>query len=449
MIFTGSMAAIILVMAVIYRFVNIIPPNDISKDAQAIAILNDASCLLCHQKNHEHPLYAGVPVLGDFIRNEAAKGYRRFDIGESMDKLNRREAVNEAALAKIEMATVIQRNMPPTGYYLLYWGASVTPAKQKILKEWIRDYRERFYPNPLAVKRFKNEPVRPLPPSRPVNGKAALGRELFHDVRLSHNNTVSCASCHHLNLGGADNRQFSGGVNKIPGSVNTPTVFNACFNVSQFRDGRAPDLKAHAAEHILDPLTMAAESFHSIIKKLLPDNGLYQTFDLLYRDGVTESSIIDAIVSFEKTLVTPNCRFDSYLKGKSRMLNDTEIRGYDLFKANKCATCHAGVILGGLSYERMDVHKDYFEGGDRELTREDLGRFNQTGDERDCHRFKVPGLRNVALTKPYFHDGSQQTLYDAVKIMGVCQSGRSIRDRDVKAIVSFLETLTGEYEEVK
>jgi cytochrome c peroxidase len=439
--------SITLVSIVIYRLVNIAPPVNISKDTQAIVILDDASCLLCHTKNNNHTLYAPVPVLGNILKSEAEKGSRSFDIGESMDKINRGEAIDEIALAKIEIATIIQRNMPPPAFYLIHWGASVTLEKRKILKEWITCHREQFYPNPLAAERFKNEPVRPLPSSILVNKKkAALGKKLFHDARLSRNNTISCASCHPLNLGGTDNKQYPVGVDKLLGKVNTPTVFNACFNHSQFRDGRAPDLKTQLVEHLLDPLTMAAESLDNIVRKLLHDNDMNQAFNRLYKGGITEASIIDAIESFEKTLITPNCRFDKYLNGEYETFNESERRGYEIFKANNCASCHAGVILGGRSYERMGIYKDYFEERGWEITRDDWGRFNQTTDEYDRFRFKVPGLRNVALTKPYFHDGSRQTLYEAVKIMGIYQSGRSIKDEDLNDILSFLETLTGEYE---
>jgi cytochrome c peroxidase len=446
MVFTGIVMATVLVMTVIYRLVNIIPPDGTSKDAQTVAILSDASCSLCHRQNGELPHGAGLPVVGRIIRSEADRGVRHFDIGESIDRIDRGEAVNETVLAKIEMATVIRRNMPPAEYRITHWGSSVTPAKQKILKEWIADHREEFYPNPLAADCFKNEPVRPLPASIPVNEKkAALGKALFYDTRLSRDNRISCSSCHNLHSGGADGKQYPEGVNHILGNVNTPTVFNACFNASQFRDGRAPDLKTQAAEHLADPLTMAAVPFDHVIGKLLTDGAMKRSFDRLYRDGITESSVIDAIEAFEKTLITPDCRFDRYLKGEAGILTESEMRGYEAFKSNRCATCHAGVILGGLSHERMGIYRDYFEDRGWEITKEDRGRFNRTSDERDRYRFKVPGLRNVALTKPWFHDGSRQTLYEAVKIMGVYQTGRSIKDADIRAIESFLETLTGEY----
>ncbi|MDR1381403.1 MAG: heme-binding domain-containing protein [Tannerella sp.] len=447
MVFAGIILAIVPVATVTYRLVNVTPPDGTSGDAQVIAIFNDASCSLCHRQNSKLPFYTGFPIVGNIMRNGENRGFLRFDIGESIDRINRGEAVNETVLAKMEMATVTRPNMPPAGYFLTRWGSSITSAKREILREWIAGHREKFYPNPLAADRFRNEPVRPLPASIPVDERiAALGKKLFHDTRLSHGSTISCSSCHNLNTGGADGRQYPEGIDRILGRVNTPTVFNACLNGSQFRDGRAPDLKTQTAEHLADPLAMNAVPFDRIMEKLLNDGDLKQSFDRLYEDGMTASSIADAIESFEKTLLTPDCRFDRYLRGETGILDESGIRGYEIFKSNRCATCHAGVILGGLSHERMGIHGDYFKDRGWEITKEDLGRFNQTSRKNDRYRFKVPGLRNVALTKPYFHDGSRQTLYDAIKTMGTYQSGRSLKDSEIRAITSFLESLTGEYE---
>jgi cytochrome c peroxidase len=444
MVFTGIVLAIILVMTMIYHLVNIQPPDGTSKDAQAIAILNDASCSVCHQKNSTLPFYAGLPVFGNMIKNEAKKGILYFDIKETTEKIGKREAINEIILAKIEMATTIKGTMPPVTYNLIHWGSFITPTKQKILKQWIQNHRQEFYPNPLAADIFKYEPVRPLPSSIPVNKKkASLGKKLFHDTRLSSDNTLSCSSCHHLQTGGADNKQYPEGIRKILGKVNTPTVYNACFNHRQYWDGRTADLKSQATEHMLNPYEMANQSFDNTLKKLLKDKELKNAFEKLYKEGITEMSIIDAIEEFEKTLITPDCRFDKYLKGEEYILNKSEIRGYELFKSNKCATCHTGVILGGQSCEIMGLYEDYFNDRGWDMIEEDQGQFKQTANEYDRHRFKVPGLRNVALTKPYFHDGSQQTLHDAIKIMGIYQCGHTINDEDIHAIVSFLETLTG------
>jgi cytochrome c peroxidase len=444
MVFTGIISAVILVMTVVYRLVNLLPPDGASPDARAMAVLNDASCATCHRKNGTLPFYAGFPVLGDRLKNEAKKGILYFDMGETIEKIGKGEAVDEVALAKIEMATTVTAAMPPTAYHLVHWGSSVTPAKQQILKEWIKCHREKFYPNPLAADAFRYEPVRPLPsPVSPDKRKALLGERLFHDPRLSSDNTLSCSSCHNLQSGGVDNKQYPEGVGKILGRVNTPTVYNASFNRLQGWDGRVAGLKSQTAGQLLGPYEMANGSFDNIIKKLLKDKELKRSFEKLYPEGVAEASVVDAIAAFEKTLITPDCRFDDYLKGEEHVLSEYEIRGYELFKSNKCATCHAGVILGGQSCEIMGLHKNYFDDRNWDITADDLGRFKQTADEYDRYRFKVPGLRNAALTKPYFHDGSRQTLYDAVDMMGKYQSGRTLRDEDIRMIVAFLETLTG------
>ena len=443
MVFTGIVMAIAFVMMVIYRLVNILPPAGISKDTQAIAILNDASCAVCHQKDNKLPFYARFPGPENRFNKNAKRGILYFDITETIEKINKKEAINETALAKIEMATTTGA-MPPATFSLFHWGSSVTPAKQKILKEWIDSHRKRFYPNHFASDIFNTEPVRPLPPPVSVNKKkASLGEQLFYDTRLSSDNSISCSSCHNLRTGGTDNRQYPEGINQILGNLNTPTVYNACCNNSHGWDGHITDLKILIAEHMLSPYEMANQSFDHIVNRLLKDKDMKKAFDKLYKEGITETSIIDALEEFEKTLVTPDCRFDRYLKGEESVLNQTEIQGNNLFKSNKCATCHAGSAFGGQSEEVMGLYEDYFKNRGWEITEYDLGRYKQTLNEHDRYRFKVPGLRNVALTKPYFHDGSQQTLYDAVKTMGRYQSGCSIKDGDIKAIVSFLETLTG------
>jgi cytochrome c peroxidase len=443
--FTGIIMAIALVMIVIYYLVNTIPPAGSSKDAQVIAIFEDAGCITCHQKNSNTPFYADIPLIGQIIKNDRANGYRKFNIGESLDQIKKEEAVNEVILAKIEMATIIHDVMPPAGYYLIHWGASVTPAKQTILREWIKKHREKFYPNTLATDSLKNEPVRPLPSSLTVNKrKAALGKELFYDKRLSADNTVSCASCHNPDKGGANNKQYAEGADKRLGNVNTPTVYNAYFNIAQAWDGHSANIKELVREHIITSVIMGNDSFADVIERLQKDEGLKKRFDHLYEDGMTGDAITDAIAEFEKTLLTPDCSFDKYLKGDNYAINKKEIFGYELFKSNKCATCHAGIIFGGQSFELMGIYNDYF--GDRgwEITAEDLGRFNYTAEEYDRYRFKVPGLRNVALTKPYFHDGSRQTLSDAIAAMGTYQTNRTISDEEINAIAAFLETLTGE-----
>lgn len=276
--------------------------------------------------------------------------------------------------------------------------------------------------------------------------KVILGNLLFHDVRLSADNTVSCSSCHGLNTGGVDNKQFSEGVGGQFGGVNAPSVYNAYYNFVQFWDGRAATLADQAAGPPLNPVEMACKSFDEICEKLNADAAFSKAFKEVYPDGFNQANITDAIQEFERTLLTPNSRFDKYLKGDNAALTAEELTGYDLFKKYNCATCHVGENMGGQSYELLGIKHDYFADRGTELTIEDNGRFKETKDERDRHRFKVPGLRNVVLTAPYFHDGTQATLEDAVIAMAKYEVGVDLSTQEVAQMVSFLRTLTGEYQ---
>ena len=301
-----------------------------------------------------------------------------------------------------------------------------------------------LYTDVAVAPDFINEPIRPIADSISVDiRKVVLGNLLYHDTRLSADNTVSCASCHGLDTGGVDNKQYSEGVGGQLGGVNAPTVYNAAYNFVQFWDGRAGTLAEQAAGPPLNPVEMACESFDQIISKLAEDKNFVVAFNEVYPDGLNEKNITNAIQEFEKTLLTPNSRFDRYLKGQKDAITADEIAGYDLFKKYDCATCHVGEILGGQSYELIGVQHDYFADRQAEMTEEDNGRFKQTKAERDRHRFKVPGLRNIELTAPYFHDGSMATMDDAVRAMAKYQLG--LPQPEVDKIIAFLRTLTGEY----
>lgn len=303
-----------------------------------------------------------------------------------------------------------------------------------------------LYTDVAVAPDFINEPIRPIADSISVDvRKVVLGNLLYHDTRLSADNTVSCASCHGLDTGGVDNKQYSEGVGGQLGGVNAPTVYNAAYNFVQFWDGRAGTLAEQAAGPPLNPVEMACESFDQIISKLAEDKNFVVAFNEVYPDGLNEKNITNAIQEFEKTLLTPNSRFDRYLKGQKDAITADEIAGYDLFKKYDCATCHVGEILGGQSYELIGVQHDYFADRQAEMTEEDNGRFKQTKAERDRHRFKVPGLRNIELTAPYFHDGSMATMDDAVRAMAKYQLGIDLPQPEVDKIVAFLRTLTGEY----
>lgn len=435
----------VIVLCVVYRLVNTAPSADLDSSAQMGEIIESSGCLSCHSANPDLPFYAALPVAGKLVKEDARLGYRSFDMTPMVEALKKGEKVGEVDLAKVEKV-IADGTMPMAKYYLVHWGASITDTEKQMALGWVKSQREAFYPNMLADSEWTNETVRPVHDSVPVDiRKVILGDMLFHDVRLSADNTVSCSSCHGLNTGGVDNKAFSEGVGGQLGGVNAPTVYNALYNFVQFWDGRAATLADQAAGPPLNPVEMACKSFDEICEKLKADAAFNKAFTEVYPDGINEANITNAIQEFERTLLTPNSRFDKYLKGDKTAMNADEVAGYELFKKYNCATCHVGENMGGQSYELMGIKHDYFADRGTELTIEDNGRFKETKDERDRHRFKVPGLRNVALTAPYFHDSTQATLEDAVIAMAKYEVGVELSQQEVEKIVAFLNTLTGEY----
>ena len=433
------------VMVVVYRAVNRVPSADLPQYEQVYKIFEDGGCLSCHSSDPELPFYAELPVAGKIVMQDIDSGYRAYDMRPFMESLKADGEFSAVDLAKIEKV-VLDDRMPMPKYYLVHWGSSLTPAKRQIVLDWIRKERIEMYADGLPDDRAA-EPVRPIDKYIEVDpAKVALGFALFHDPRLSVDNTVSCATCHALETAGVDNHQYSHGVNDQLGGVNAPTVYNAVYNFVQFWDGRAATLAAQAAGPPLNPVEMASPSFDDIIAKLQADKDFSKAFKAVYPDGLTEANITDAIEEFERTLITPNSRFDKWLLGDDSALTADELEGYELFKQYDCATCHVGQNLGGQSYELMGLRKHYFADRGLELTVEDNGRFKETQAERDRHRFKVPGLRNVEHTWPYYHDGTRETLEEAVRDMGIYQSGVELTSDEVDKITAFLKTLTGEYQ---
>ncbi len=432
-------------MVVVYRVVNRVPSADMPQYEQVYRIFEDGGCISCHSADPVLPFYAKMPVAGKIVMKDIDSGYRAYDIRPFMDALKVNGEVTSVDLAKIEKV-VIDDRMPMPKYYLVHWGSSLTAAKREIVLDWIRNERMAMYADGLPESRAA-EPVRPVAVATDIDEtKAALGFALFHDTRLSVDNTVSCATCHSLETAGVDNHQYSHGVNDQIGGVNAPTVYNAVYNFVQFWDGRAKTLADQAAGPPLNPIEMASDSFDQIIAKLAADKDFAKAFKAVYPDGLTEANITNAIEEFERTLITPDSRFDKWLRGDDSALTADELTGYELFKKYDCATCHVGPNLGGQSYELMGLRRHYFADRGLELTNEDNGRYKETQLERDRHRFKVPGLRNVEHTWPYYHDGTRETLEDAVRDMGIYQSGVELTDAEVGQITAFLKTLTGEYQ---
>jgi len=296
-----------------------------------------------------------------------------------------------------------------------------------------------------ALAATLNEPIQPIPlTSKQDPVRAELGRSLFRDARLSGNGRVSCSSCHDLGKGGGDVRAFSIGFTGKHTGVNAPTVFNAALNFKQFWDGRADSLEAQVDQVVQNPVEMGS-TWEEVVRKVSLDAAYKSAFATAYKDGVTKANIQNAIATFERTLITPNSRFDKFLRGDANAISSAEKVGYATFKQYGCVACHQGVNVGGNMFQKFGVMGDYFEKRGNP-TPADLGRYLVTKQESDRHVFKVPSLRNVALTAPYFHDASAKTLEEAVDIMFRYQLGRVASKEDRDSIVRFLNTLTGELE---
>jgi cytochrome c peroxidase len=290
-----------------------------------------------------------------------------------------------------------------------------------------------------------NESIQPIPLERTLDPqKVLLGEKLFQDVRLSKDNRVSCLTCHGFNMGGADRRARSLGVHSRVGEVNTPTIFNVQYNFRLNWNGKFETLTDHIEGLLTSPTGMDMP-WDVLIQKLKQVSEYQRTFAQIYSDGLTSTNIKDVLVVYEESLNTPNSRFDRFLRGDKQALAPTEQEGYRLFKEYGCASCHQGINAGGNLFQHFGVMGNYF--ADRgKITQADLGRFNVTQDPADRFVFRVPSLRNVAQTAPYFHDGTAQTLEQAIIVMAKYQLGRSLPVEHINRLAEFLRTLTGEYQ---
>lgn len=271
-------------------------------------------------------------------------------------------------------------------------------------------------------------------PSNPA--KVALGKSLYFDTRLSKNGKMSCNSCHNIQTFGVDNEPTSPGHEGKRGGRNSPTSFNAALHIAQFWDGRAATVEKQALGPILNPGEMGMESEAQVVGILKADPKTVDAFKAAFpgeADPVTYPNVGNAIGAFERTLITPS-RFDDFLKGDNKAISAEEKKGAELFLKTGCITCHNGATLGGMMYQKLGLVKDY--------PTADMGRFELTKQESDKKIFKVPSLRNVAKTGPYFHDGSVKTLDEAVSIMGEYQLGKKLSKEEVSDIVAFLGSLT-------
>jgi len=305
-------------------------------------------------------------------------------------------------------------------------------------------------PGPAAADQARtaidlaDEPIAPIPPVAVSNPeKVRLGEKLFRDVRLSHGDIRACTSCHLLDRGGDDDRAHSPGSDGQPLDFNTPTIFNVALDFRLNWRGNFLTLQEQNASALLDPRIMKT-SWPELLEKLRGDADYRSAFAAIYGGDLVPAQVLDALVTFERSLQTPDSRFDRYLRGDRAAITRDEEEGYRLFKSYGCTACHQGAGVGGNLFQRFGIFEDPF--ANRPVTQPDLGRFTITGLDSDRHVFRVPSLRNVALTAPYFHDGSAPSLEAAVAIMARVQLGRTIDAREIGLIVKFLRTLTGAYQ---
>ncbi|MBW8183810.1 cytochrome-c peroxidase [Shewanella sp. NR704-98] len=287
------------------------------------------------------------------------------------------------------------------------------------------------------------EPIEIIKPANITEPeKVELGKMLFFEPRLSKSGFISCNSCHNLSTGGVDALPTSIGHNWQEGPINSPTVLNAEYGLAQFWDGRAKDLKEQAGGPIANPKEMGFS--HELAVSTIDSMPAYKArFENVYGDGkITIDNITDAIAAFEKTLVTPNSPFDLYLQGDKSAITTEATAGYQLFKDKGCVSCHNGPAVGGTMYMKMGLVKPFHTKNPAE------GRIAVTGNAADMHVFKVPTLRNIELTYPYFHDGATWTLEEAVNVMADIQLGQSLTEQETKEMVAFLKSLTGDQPQI-
>ncbi len=405
-------------------------------------IILKTKCASCHGAN---PEYSGLLNLLSFgkIRRDVEGAQRAYLMQPAGDEAGLRSGVVDY----LKMDKVLRtRRMPPAAYSMVHLGSRLTPEDVQLL-------RCRYKEEAALARAFS--PI--LPATEAENDIEALrrhlGHRLFFDGRLSTTNEISCASCHDLTLGGTDNKPKSEGVpgedgKPQLGGVNAPTVYNAAGNIRQFWDGRAADLKEQAGGPPLNPVEMgyaSPEDWDKIAEKLQQDPELEALFALVYgARGITGETITDAIAAFEKTLMTPGSAFDRYLMGDKDALTTDQQQGMEDFVRFGCASCHAGPALGGISFEYINTHapfhsfmpKDYQEGA------HGLADFTKKDEHKNM--FRVPTLRNIALTAPYFHTGAVDSLEEAVRIMFKTQvSGNGASESTIRNVTRFLEAQTG------
>ena len=443
--------AIVILLALVlgfavYRFAfrKSIPDAPVSQ--QVAAILEQNGCYSCHSGQDGTPFYAKLPFADPILAH--------VEIGTRFWDLRREDLENpsEVLLSKLQHS-VTSGNMPLVEYKLIHWGTGFNKAEKSLLTEWILSQRQERFATGTACEAYAQHALQPIPDSLSTDiRKVTLGRKMYNEARISLDGTLSCATCHVIDQGGADSRgtRTSEGIYGQFGGINAPTVLNAAFNVEQFWNGRAHTLADQAAGPPVNPVEMGDQTWEQICERLSQDASLVAEFQSIYPEGITQATVTDAIAEYEKTLITPNDRLDQMLKGDENALTEEEKKGLAAFMDNSCAVCHVGKTLGGQSFETLGIYEDYYAAREQSnpdivYNDDDKGLAGFTGDTADLHRFKVPGLRNISKTSPYFHDGTQATIEDAVRAMFRFELGvKEAPESDVASISAFLRTLDGE-----
>jgi cytochrome c peroxidase len=402
-------------------------------------------CLMCHAQNTSLPLYAKLPGASGVIGGHVSAGTAMIDFVPFFEK----NGADEVLLAKLEQSIKLN-TMPMSSFLAMHWNGRLTAKEKEAILTWIQQVRAENFATGLAAESFAGDAIQPLPDKVQETlslDKVALGDKLYHDKRLSGDDTLSCAGCHGLDKGGTDNAQFSSGVRGQLGGINAPTTFNAMYATLQFWDGRAKDLADQAGGPPLNPIEMDG-SWDQITGKLGADAELTTLYQNAYGQiPWSAGNITNAIAEYEKTLITPDSALDRYLKGDAAALSENAQKGHALFIAHSCATCHSGKAMGGQSFEKPVDPKAFYAFRERKPEEPDFGRFNATKNEEDRYRLKVPTLRNIALTHPYLHDGSTSDLKEVVGLMNTYfvpkLNHKPLSPGDVDNIVEMLKSNTG------
>ncbi|NPA43786.1 MAG: cytochrome-c peroxidase [Chlorobi bacterium] len=315
-------------------------------------------------------------------------------------------------------------------------GQTPAAAEQKDYTELDKTARQLFG----ALDSVAQNPNNPVTPE-----KVALGKMLYHDVRLSKDNVQSCNTCHNVNTFGVDNQPVSLGNDGKPGTRNSPTTFNAAFHIAQFWDGREPDVEAQAGGPILNPVEMAMPGKEAVIERISKIKEYREMFPKAFPDDpepITFDNLTKAIAAYERKLITYRTRFDDYMRGDDNALTPEEKKGMETFINVGCATCHQGPLLGGTMFQKFGIYGNYWDY--TKSKRIDLGRYEVTKKEEDKYVFKVPSLRNIEKTYPYFHDGSVASLDEAIQIMAQTQLNKTLTPQQIEEIKTFLKSMIGD-----